>query len=155
MSARVVPRLLELGWSDGWPTVTPVGAFLESIREGNTLVTAALTATLDPNEVMRWSMQGTTLVARARGKAVVRARRPFADFATALARAEAEAESAMVAVVREVAQAQTRDSWRAAAWLLDHQSKATPPAPEDPDDEDELERYGTPALSAEGGDAEE
>ena len=132
MSARVVPRLLELGWSDGWPPLTPVGEFLESVREGNTLTTAALTATLEPNEVMRWSMQGNALLARARGKLVVRARRPFADFAVALARAEAEAETAMVSVVRDVALASVKDSWRAAAWLLDHQAKAAPPTAEDP-----------------------
>jgi hypothetical protein len=138
-----------LGWSDGWPLMTPVGEFLESVRQGNTLTTAALTATLDPNEVMRWSMQGNALLARARGKLVVRARRPFADFAVALARAEAEAETAMVSVVRDVALADVKDSWRAAAWLLDHQAKAPAPAPEDPDDEDELEALSTAILNPE------
>jgi hypothetical protein len=138
-----------LGWSDGWPLMTPVGEFLESVRQGNTLTTAALTATLDPNEVMRWSMQGNALLVRARGKLVVRARRPFADFAVALARAEAEAETAMVSVVRDVALSDVKDSWRAAAWLLDHQAKAPAPAPEDPDDEDELESLSTAVLNTE------
>jgi hypothetical protein len=149
MSARVVPKVLEEGWQDGWPVTTPVGMLLEATRQGHTITTAAHVSQLDPGEVMRWSMQGAALLARAKGNLVVRARRPFADFAGALARAEAEAESAMVDVIRDAALSDNRDAWRAAAWMLDHQQKAAPPTPDDPDDEDELDALSTPVLHTE------
>ena len=154
MSARVVPKLLEMGWSDGWPPMTPVGAFLDSIREGNTVATAALTSGLDPADVARWSMQGSGLLAKWRGRQVPVKRRPFGDFVVALQRAEAEAEASMVEVIREAALGGTKDAWRAAGWLLDHTAKAAPITPEEPDDEDEIERYST-TVPATDLDAEE
>lgn len=144
MSARVVPDLLAAGYADGWPPMTPVGAFLEAIRQGNTATTAALTSQLDPADVARWAIQGSALLSKHRGGNVPKPRRPFSDFVLALARAEAEAEAAMIEVVRDTALGDTKDSWRAAAWLLDHQAKAAPPLAEEPDDEDELARYATP-----------
>jgi hypothetical protein len=146
--------VLAEGYVDGWPITTPVGMFLESIRQGNTISVAALVSQLNPVEVMRWSMQGTALIARNRGRLVTAKRRAFADFSTALARAEAEAEASMTEVIRDAALGEGRDAWRAAAWILEHQAKATLPTPEDPDDEDELERYGTP-VPASNSDPEE
>ena len=67
----------------------------------------------------------------------------------ALARAEAEAEAAMVSVVRDVALADVKDSWRAAAWLLDHQQQAAPPTPEEFDDDDDIAAMSRPVQHPE------
>jgi aryl-alcohol dehydrogenase-like predicted oxidoreductase len=152
MRALVPPDLME-GYADGWPPTTKVGMFLDKVRQSNTLVTAALTSELDPVQVVAWATKGNDLLARAKGRMVEKIRRPYSAFSIALARAEAEAETAMVAVVREVAAAQGKDSWRAAAWLLDHQQKASPPIPE-ADDEDDIERLAS-AVPASGGHAED
>jgi hypothetical protein len=146
---RLVPKLLETGWSDGWPPVTPVGSFLDSIREGNTVAVAALTSMLSPADVAKWALTGSGLLAQARGRMVPIRRRPFSDFAIALARAEAEAEAAMTEVIRETALGETKDSWRAAAWLLDHQAKAAPPEPQQYDDDDELDSLSSAVFNAE------
>jgi hypothetical protein len=146
---RIVPLALQDGYVDGWPLTSPVGMFLEQIREGKPTVVAALVAALDPVDLARWSLQGHTLLARFRGRKVPAPRRPLSDFAVALDRAEAEAEAAMIDVVRETALGETKDSWRAAAWILEHSAKAAPLALEEPDDEDELERYSTPVASEE------
>lgn len=146
---RITPHALTTGWADGWPHDTPVGMFLEQIRQGNTQVVAALTSGLDPGDMARWTMEGGALLARARGKPVARGRRPYADFAVALARAEAEAEAAMVDVIRDVALADVKDSWRAAAWMLDHQARAAPPIPEHPEDDDDLAELSSPVFDGE------
>ena len=65
MTARIVPKVLEEGWADGWPLTSPVGIFLEQVRESNTTVTAARTAGLDPNQVGHWSVTGASLLAKA------------------------------------------------------------------------------------------
>lgn len=151
MTARIVPKDLAEGYEDGWPETTKVGLFLASVREGNTATVASLTSGLLPSDVGRWSTQGAALLAKARGNLlwVPTKRRPFAAFTIELARAEAENESSMVAVVREVALADVKDSWRAAAWLLDHQTKAAPPTAEDFDDSDELDAMSAPSRDAE------
>lgn len=153
MTARIVPLELADGYPDGWPVTTRVGTFLDKIRQGNTLVTAALTSDIDATQVVAWATKGNEVLARAHGRRVSPKVRAFAAFAQALARAEAEAETAMIAVVREVATSQGKDAWRAAAWLLDRQQKSMPPIPE-ADDSDELERLAS-AVPASGGNGED
>jgi hypothetical protein len=148
VSKGLVPPELALGYADGWPVVTPVGMFLDRIREGQNATVAALVAGLDPGDVSKWQHLGASFLG---GGRLTQQRRHFTDFATALAKAEAEHEAAMVEVVRDTAMAATKDSWRAAAWLLEHQARTAPPVPEDTEDDDEIERYAE-AVPASTGD---
>jgi hypothetical protein len=117
--------------------------FLEGIRAGNTHVVSALVAGLQPDAVAKWCLVGSGQLAHDSWRKGV-----YRDLVRAVARAEAEHEAAMVAVVRETATADVKDSWRAAAWLLDHSAKTAPPVPENEDD-DELAELSAAVLDAE------
>ena len=142
---RLCPPKLTQGYEDGWPISTPIGMFLDAVRTGNGIVTAALISGLDPEHVTSWKTRGTHWLAEKHGEVaqVKTTRRPMAAFVVALARAEADAQSTLTAVIMEAAVADHRDSWRAAAWLLNRNvpvsRPATPEIEEDDDDDDELD----------------
>lgn len=145
------PADLVDGYEDGWPFPSPVGRFLDRIREGDVVTVAALVNELDPTTVGQWAAIGSTLLGRAGGNVakVPKGQRAFAIFAVELARAEAQSETRMVAIITDHAMnPDAKDRWRAAAWILDHHRRAAPPRPDDDGDEDDIAELSTPVRDA-------
>jgi len=145
------PADLVDGYEDGWPFPSPIGRFLDRIREGDVMTVAALVNELDPTTVAGWASTGSVALARAGGNLgrVPKGSRAFATFAVELARAEAQNESRMVAIITNHAQdVEAKDRWRAAAWILEHHRRAAPPRPDDDGEEDDIAELSTPVRDA-------
>jgi hypothetical protein len=146
VTRRRTPAELRDGWEDGWPYPSAVGRFLEAVRDGDTASTAALINELEPATVASWAEVGAVELGRAGGvlARIPRGGRPYATFASELARAEAQSESRMVGIITRHAQdSEAPDRWRAAAWILEHHRRAAPPRPV-PDTSDDVTDLSTP-----------
>lgn len=84
-------------------------ALCEATREGYTLANAAGLAGVSAATVREWIRRGEGTDDRPGTE-------PYATFATAMARAQAEVEAEAVACIRAAAEG---GQWRAAAWLLE------------------------------------
>jgi hypothetical protein len=88
-------------------TIDRHARFVALLRASNAFETCARAVGVQPSTAKRWYSQG------AQSGAV----EPFASFRTDCDRAEAEAEARAVALIASAA----KDSWQAAAWLLERQ----------------------------------
>jgi hypothetical protein len=127
--------------------MTPVRVLLDAVCEGNDVGTAATLAGMDPAAVDHWLTLGRGW--RGSHQRLGPYRRTLSDFASAVARAEAEVDKRLVASIMSAACSGSPTAWRAAAWLLRWRPPTVPaPSPQVDDGDAELiARLSTPVAA--------